>query len=526
MTTETSIYEYVKSGSEPFRDKVALWFYGKSITYSELFYKIDNAADNLYALGVKEGTVVTIHLPNCPQAVTAVYAVAKLGGICNMVHPQMPIEALRKNMAFTESDVLITSGETDAAELRDVNLLIRTAISDEDSDFDKKTADFGGIWFHELTERSTVSADMPSAETLASRCAVYMSSSGTTGTAKTVMMSHGAANRLVGNVNKLFYDEVLSDQTALSVAPLCHVFGFLADMHRTISCGAKVVIMHRWNRQSAIRLIESQAVNFMTGVPSMYLDLLRGSDLSGRIASGLRYCFIGGDAVSQELIEAIDERVGKRVAFSVYGMTETGPVACGSPYHDRKNASCYPFKDTVISVINDNGELSSVGRGEIVISSSGIMLGYLKDRQATEQAMFTKNGRTWIHTGDYGEVDEDGFMYFIARLKNIIKRKGHCVFPDDVENIISTVPLVDEVCVIGIPDSEDQTDKVCAAVVLKTGAQKDIAEEDIMACCRRELPRYSVPAVLVFVEKIPRKGIGKTDREVLRKQICLNNLPF
>ena len=108
MTTETSIYEYAKQGLALSTDKTAIWFYGKSIAYRELFEKIDNVADNLYAMGVREGTVVTIHLPNCPQAVMAIYAVAKLGGICNMVHALMPREGLKDNMAFTESDFLIT----------------------------------------------------------------------------------------------------------------------------------------------------------------------------------------------------------------------------------------------------------------------------------------------------------------------------------------------------------------------------------------------------------------------------------
>lgn len=440
-----------------------------------------------------------------------------------MVHAQTPAAALRENLAFTESDVLITGVETEVEVLSDIRLLICVDISGIDFDFDcTDRLNSDGTFFCEPIKKIVARVPELSGEDIAPHCAIYMNSSGTTGTAKTVLLSHEAINRMVENLNDIFRGEVLSEQVALSVSPLYHSLGFIAEMHRAISCGAKLVMLERWNRDLVIELIESQAINFMTGVPSMYLDLVRCSDFNSGRVSSLRYCFVGGDSITWDLIEAIDERVGgRRVAFSVYGMTEVGSAACAlTPEHDRKNASGFPLKDASIAVVDDAGVLSLSGKGELVISSAGMMLGYLKDPQTTDHVLFVQNGRKWIHTGDYGEVDEDGFVYYIARLKNVIMRKGYCVFPNDVEKAIRACAFVRDVCVLGLPDIENHTEKVCAAIVLKSEIQIEDARKAIEKACCRELPRYSVPAVLHFLEHIPYTQIGKVDREALRERLC------
>ena len=530
MMTETSIYEYAKHGLELSADKTALWFYGKSITFRELFDKIDNVADHLYAQGVREGTVVTVHLPNCPQAVMVIYAVAKLGGICNMVHAQTPAAALRENLAFTESDFLITylpdcTGVAKTALYVDISyhmgLLYRVGFQLGSDDRQMSDAGSDKVPAFDYSAKTA----LPEQHAFADKCAVYFQSSGTTGTAKIIQMSHGAINRWLENLKDLFCGEVLSDQATLSVAPLYHALGFLIEMHRCISYGAKLVILERWDRQLAADLIRGQAIQFMAGVPSMYLDLLRNPDFNGDAAKNLRHCFVGGDSISWDLIEALDRRVGRRVTFPTYAMTEIGAACALSVKHDKKNSAGYPLKGVKLGVLGEDGALSFCGRGELVICSETMMLGYLKDRQATEAALFKRDGQTWLHTGDYGEIDQDGFVFFIARLKNVIIRKGYCVFPNDVEAIIQTSSFVRDVCVVGIPDAENQTEKVCAAVVLNSDAEETAAREAITEICRRELPPYSVPSGVVFIEQIPCNRMGKIDREALRKQLCSKDLP-
>lgn len=519
MTPETSIYEYAKQALNVSADKPAIWFHDKSMTYRELFEKIDNVADHLAQLGVKEGTVVTIHLPNCPQAVIAIYAVAKLGAICNMVHPQMPEEALKQYLYFTESDCLISS---------DLKLLnqnsVRCAIHVDTISFEQSSQvkpEYAKhiLSFAYLSNHCHSQAIIPEQSFLADKCVVYMHSSGTTGISKTVMMSHKAINLWVENLKSHYCGDLLREQVSLGILPLYHTFGLFHDMHRILSYGGQLVMMQRWNCNEAIQMIKSYKVTYLSGTPSIYQSLLQHSEFAGNGISQISYCIVAGENVPTNLVCELDNRIGNGVVtFCAYGLSEVcGAVCAQSPDRRKLTTSGYPLDNTVVMVRDSNGEMHTTGKGELIVSTDSMMLGYLKDPKATEEACLHYNNKVWLKTGDYGEIDDEGYITCLGRLKEIIIRKGNNVFPSEVEKIIQQIPEVEQICVIGTQDKANTTETVCALVVLQPNVDEEKAKSYILKKCSQFLPKYAIPERIIFLAQLPHNIVGKMDRNALKE---------
>jgi len=494
VTTETSIYEYAKAGAMINPDKTAIWFYGRGITYRELFEKIDNVADHLYQRGVREGTVVTIHLPNCPEAVMAIYAVAKLGGICSMVHALTPEAALRESASFTESQILITH-----LQLNDKFVI---------------TADE----FKTLVVPCEVKSVIPDQTMYAQKCAFYIHSSGATGKPKTVMLSHSAINHCVDNTVDFFPNGDMSEQICLGVLPLFHWFGLAMDVHRNIHFGAMLIMMERWNPMEAVRFIKEHRVTLIVGVPVMFRSLLNEPSFSGSAISQLRYCYVGGDNVGTDLVELLDQRVGTvRRMLPGFGLTEATLTCVNTYKHYKIDSVGFPVKNTSVAVRKEDGTLKATGIGELVISSPTLKTGYFKDPEATSQTFFEAEGKCWIKTGDAVFIDADGFLFFKERIKNIIIHNGYNIYPGYVEDVIRSVDGVKDVCVVGVADQERNTQIVRAVLIPKQETNQEVLRMSIYETCHEKLPRYSVPRELIFVNEFPQNYLGKIDRKELSK---------
>lgn len=527
MTPATSIYEYVRQGLAVPVNKTAIWFCGKRMTYRQLFQRIDNVANNMIALGVKPGTVVTIHLPNCPQAVVAIYAVAKLGGICNMVHPLVPVEGLRKNMNFTESKILITGnhfsgcGEVDFAQT-----IIYTDISAHMGFFYKsayrmtkgKSSFRDGILFDALEKESRKPVQIPNQEEFSNCCAVYLHSSGTTGLPKAVMHSHQSLNCWVESAKVYYKEEDTSKQIVLSVIPPFHGIGFAMNLHRVLACGGTVVLMARWNAKEAVRLIKKHKITILVGVPTMYRSLLNCESFSGSKISQIKECFVGGDRTDASLKIDIDKRIGNGThLYEAYGLTET-VTACASisKTHYKEDASGYPLDQCYLAVLND-GEFYTVGSGELLVSSDTMMMGYLKMEEDTQEIFLSTMGRKWLRTGDYGEIDKDGYVYFRERIKHTIIHNGYNIYPNEVETIIRRLPEVKEVAVVGVYNQHKKTQDIRVCVVLKADQETCLPEvrENIIKACGVWLPRYALPNEIRFLTDLPQTHVGKVDYKAL-----------
>lgn len=522
MTAETSIYEYAKQSLELYKSKTALSFYGRDINYGCLFEKIDNVADNLYQFGVRCGTVVTIHLPNCPQAIISIYAVAKLGGICNMVHALTPPEAVKENMEYVESQVLIThsaelGGKASQVFLADVSYYMGLGYRVGYRLKKKRKRNKEVLRFEELIYKCDERVVIPEGSNLAQECAFYLNSSGSTGKPKTICLSHSAMNNCVANTVEFFEDDDMADQISLGVLPLFHGFGLAMDVHRNIASGSQLVLMARWNAASAVKLIKKYKVSLMVGVPTMYYDLLKQSKFQGKGISQLLRCYVGGDNVRPELIKEFDNRIGDGHHMYVgFGLTEATTTNCVNRYdHYKFESAGYPVRNTRIGVIDNEGNLLDKGEGELVISSKTLMMGYLKDEDATNKTLFWEDGKKWIRTGDQVRIDEEGFVYFESRIKDIIIRNGYNIYPDQIEEVIREIPDVENVCVVGI-ENEEYTQEIRAVVIVKSNQEK--IKKMIRQKCVQKLPRYAIPSEIVFVQEFPKNAMGKVDRKELSER--------
>lgn len=522
MTPETSVYEYAREGLRLSPKKPALWFYGRSICYTQLFESIDNVANNLYQMGVRPGTVVTIHLPNCPQAVMSFYAVAKLGGICNMVHPQIPWKSLQENMRFCESEVLITGDHFPQADLAaESTKLIYVNLYDHMGlgyklgyllkNRNRKPAK--SVSFRDLERPSQNPAQLIDQKKLAQQCVVYLNSSGTSGTPKTVMHSHVACNNWIENVTGFFHGSGWKDEVALSVFPLFHGAGLILDLHRTICGGSTQVTMTKWNAKQAVKFIRKYRVTLMNAVPLVYQSLLKQKDFCHKTTKYFTQCFVAGDHVPLELKKIFDVKAGRRTLHEGYGMTEIVTASFAtSQYTDRIEASGYPFPNCFIAVVDSEGNLKYSGEGEFVVSTNTMMLGYLKEPEATKEALFECDHKQWFRTGDYGVIDEDGYLYFLDRIKNVIIRNGYNIYPGEIEDVIRRLDSIQDVSVIGRKQNDINGEKICAFVELNVGEHTENIEEQILSICKEYLPTYSLPHQIFVLDKLPRNRMNKINR--------------
>lgn len=525
MTPETSIYEYAKQGLALSADKTALWFYGKGITYRELFRCIDNVADSLYTLGIQQGSVVTLYLPNCPQAVMAVYAVAKLGGICNMVHPLTPIEGLRKNMAFTGSGVLIAGSQCNRiGELDFAEKLIFVDISQFMGKIQgmvfrmksKPNCPVEAVDFHSLLSPCQENARIPEQTALATECVCYLNSSGTTGVPKTVMHSHMACNNWVYNAKAFFRGSSLKDEVVLSVLPFFHGSGLIMNLHQVLCAGGTQVLLAKWKAKDAVKALRSYKVTVLTGVPFLYQSLLEEKTFKGKVAKRISQCYVSGDSTPIELKKAFNERVGHPVMYEGYGMTET-VTACfsTSKYNSRIEASGYPLVNCSAAVMAENGDVRMYGSGELLLCTNTMMLGYLGDSAATEDAFMQIAGKRWFRTRDHGFIDNDGYIYFLERMKDIVIRNGYNIYPREIEMLIRKLTFVKDVTVIGKKSSGAKGEEVYVFIVITEEKGKEVAKKEVMDVCIAELPGFAIPDGIVFVEKIPRNNLNKVDKNKL-----------
>lgn len=534
MTPDTSIYEYAKQNLEQHAQRIAVRFYGNAITFEQLFQKIDCVADHLSALGVGLGTVVTIHMPNCPQVIYAVYATAKLGGICNMVHPQMPLEALKANMRETKSGILITTdnfktvGQVDFAQTVICARMnahmgpVARVLYGLKNPF---TMPRGIVDFARLEKKTAARAVCPPQETLAGTCVCYMHSSGTTGTPRIAMHCHRAFNCWVENAFWFFRHEKPSEYVALTIFPMFHGAGLVLDMHLFLSCKGTQILVAKFDAKDALRKIKRYRVNFMTGVPAMYRKLMEQRGFQGRAVSSLRQCFVSGDSITaeqkQDFDRCLDPTGKKHVMFEGYGMTEI-VVSCFANGLERYDeiSSGYPLAETCVAAVYKDGKLYRDGtEGELVVSTNTMMLGYLNDREGTQRALFEKDGRLWLRSGDIGRVRGDGAVFFKERLKNMIIRKGYNIYPGEVEACLKQLPIIRQVCVVGAADLDSGSQRVRACVILRDGeADEEAARRQILAHAERHLFRQAVPEEIRFYRAFPLNQMNKVDRRKLAEE--------
>jgi long-chain acyl-CoA synthetase len=340
--------------------------------------------------------------------------------------------------------------------------------------------------------------------------AVVIYTSGTTGRPKGAQLTH--FNMLMNalcNADKLL--DMKEDDVGIAVLPLFHIFGQTCVMNACIYKGTTVALVPRFEPEAALKAIQSAGVTIFSGVPTMYQYLLRCPELDEYDISSLRIGVSGGASMPVEVMKAVEGRFGITI-LEGYGLSETSPTATfNRSERERKVGSIgLPIWGTEAKVVDANDEEVVRGeRGELVLRGHHIMKGYHKKPDATAEAM--KNG--WFHTGDLATMDEDGYIFIVDRVKDMVVRGGFNVYPREVEEAIYEHEGVAEVAVIGVPH-EELGEEVAAVVVMKEG--ESATEEEIIAFARERVARFKYPRSVTFMDDLPKTATGK----ILKRELA------
>jgi acyl-CoA synthetase (AMP-forming)/AMP-acid ligase II len=473
---------------------------GHTLTYGELVRQIRSTAAGLAARGFGKGDVLGIYSYNRPEYLVAFYAAALLGGVATTANPLYTAEELAKQLEDSGARMLVTVPEfvERAREGADRAGITELYVFGEAE---------GAIPFAELV---AAEGEPPDVEIDPDESLVALPySSGTTGMPKGVMLTH---RNLVSNVHQV-RDAGLFEESdvLLCVLPLFHIYGLMAVAGFGLFKGMTIVTMPRFDMEQYLGLIQKHGVTVAHVVPPIILGLVNHPAVDGYDLSSVRMIFSGAAPLGADLSQACIDRLGCQV-MQGYGMTETSPVTHLVPadlQSDKLGSIGHLIANTECRLVDpETGkDVGAGGRGEIWVRGPQVMRGYLNNPDATAS---TVDEDGWLHTGDIGYVDEDGFFFIVDRVKELIKYKGLQVAPAELEGHLLTHPQVADAAVVPSPDEE--AGEVPKAFVVRRG---EVDAETLMAfVAERVAPHKRIRAV-EFVDEIPKSASGKILRRVL-----------
>ena len=538
-----SMYDKVAQIAVNYPNYIAYDFMGGKVKYKDFIRKVDECARALAAIGVKEGERVTICMPNAPQAVIMFYAVNKVGAVANMVHPLSSEKEIEFYLKESASAVCITLDRFYGKfeNIRGnvpLRSLIITSIKDVLSPVKRKgyylaagrkikkvPANAEIVWWEKFLRDGADYHGPYHVVRKAEDPAVILYSGGTTGTTKGILLSNMNFNALSQQIiatNPMFKP----GDKMLAVMPIFHGFGLGVCIHSMLSSGGRCLLIPRFNPQSYAKLLKKHKPNFIAGVPTLYEALLRLKTLNRVDLSCLKGVFSGGDSLSIELKKRFDAFLKEHNATipvrEGYGTTECVTASCLTPSHWAKEGSIgLPFPDTFYKIVKPGTEeeVPYGEEGEICLAGPTVMMEYINNPEETANTLRRHaDGLTWVHTGDLGMMDEDGFIYFRQRIKRMIVTSGYNVYPSQIENVLDAHEYVHMSCVIGVPDPL-KMQKVVAFVVLKPGLKvsQEEAKEAILEHCSKYVAKYAMPADIQFRDDMPKTLVGKVAYRILEE---------
>lgn len=538
----TSVWENLAINAKRYPDKAALVFLGCTTTYGQLCAGTERLAAYLHGLGVKKGDRVILLMQNTAQLVLAHYAILRANAVVVPVNPMNTAEELKHYITDSGAKVAITSADL-ALELAkasnalpQADALEHMVVTQFTDGFD---ADVQGVnappeawrnWL--LSERETARLDVgtvhPWKKALACTdappphvvgrddLAILPYTSGTTGQPKGCMHLHRSINH--NAVAGALWGTGTSESVVLAVVPMFHITGMVSVLHSAIYMGATLIIMPRWERELAGRLISHYQVTSWTNIPTMVIDLLASPNFASFDLSSLKYIGGGGAAMPQAVAQRLLEQYGLRFCEG-YGLTETAaPSHSNPPDHPKQQCLGIPFMSTDARVVSPDTlkEVALGEQGEIVVNGPEVFEGYWQHPEATAEAFMELDGKRFFRTGDLGRVDEEGYFFITDRLKRMINASGFKVWPAEVESLMFRHPAIQEACVISAKDAY-RGETVKAVVVLRAGHEATTAQ-DILKWCHDNMAVYKAPRIVQFVDTLPKSGSGKVMWRMLQEQ--------
>ena len=541
-----TMYEMIASAAKRKPDHVAYIFMGKKTTYPEFMKRIDAAAKGLYKMGIRKGDKVTICMANTPQALDCFYALNRIGAIPNMIHPLSAAQEIAFYLNFSKSKAILTLDQfyekvaSIQPQLENPTKILIAKVADElpiplnvlypmtkAARAVKKLPKTGCTLWYDMV-RAGKNVKLPPISNRYDECGAILYSGGTTGTTKGIMLSNLNFNALglqTIAASGFTMDEI-SDMKMLSVMPVFHGFGLGIGIHTALIAGGTCILIPQFNVKIYAETLVKQKPNLIPGVPTLFEALLRAENLEGADLSFLKGIFSGGDSLSPELKRKVDAFLKDHGCTEQiregYGTTECVTASCLTPKdYARAGSIGVPFPDTYYKIVTP-GTVEEVGpniEGEICISGPTVMMAYMENPEETRQTLRRHyDNRIWLHTGDLGHMDQDGFVYFRQRIKRMIVTSGYNVYPSQLENIIDGHEKVLLSCVIGVKDPY-RVQRVKAYVVPMPGVEPtEELKQEILNYCSQRIAKYAMPRELEFRKELPKTLVGKVAYRVLEEE--------
>jgi long-chain acyl-CoA synthetase len=539
---EKSVVELFDESTDKWKDKTALVFYGRKMSYKELRDHTDRLAMALADMGVMKGERVALLLLNSPQFVVAYFAALKAGATVTAISPVYVSPEIKHQLLDSGAKYLICQDilfdHVDKANVK-LEKVILTSITEYlpamkkflgssvlRAVYQKMSAPPTELYnregFYKLQDLiARYPPNPPKMQFNVDEDLVTLPyTGGTTGLPKGAMITHRnlVAAQYLGSV---YWGNIVQPGKEVIIAylPFYHIYGQSVVLCGGISQGYTLVIFTTPDLDDILNSIESYKATLFYSVPSLY-EALRDYARTDRVNwKRMKVLISGADALLEDTAKGWEKRTGTRI-HEGWGMTETTSVGMLSPYGKPKVGSFgVPLPNTVAGIAaTDKDDFLPVGEtGEMVVKGPEVTKGYWKKPEETEKMFMKVDGERWLRTGDLARMDEEGYFFFYDRKRDMIKYKGLAVFAREVEEVLCSHPQVKEAGVIGVPDPE-VGERVKAIVVLETEARGKIAETDITKYCEERLAHYKVPKIVEFRGEVPKTDVGKVSRRELRDE--------
>jgi long-chain acyl-CoA synthetase len=542
---DRTLYESLAHSAREWPTNTAISFMGRRFTFAELAAVTDRCAAALAARGLKAGDSATVILPNTPHVIVMLYALNRLGVRCALAHPLSAPDELAHYITETHSTWAVTL-DMFYGEVRSIldqtpaTTLVVARIPDYLSPLQRF-----GFRLTRGRKIKPVPADDPKvllwSDLLATPPAapdpgpyarpiepddgsVILFSGGTTDLPKGIELTSANFNALAVSIGVI--TGFAPGSSLLAILPTFHGFGLGICIHAVLSTGGHAILVPEFSPSIYINNLRRYQPHYIAGVPTLFEALMRQPAFAKVDFSRLLAAYCGADSLTADLKHRFDERlIGQGATTELvegYGLTECVTACVVSPKgRYRENSMGVPMPSIRVKIVDpETGVTLPYGEeGEICITGPTLMKGYVNDPEATAQTLRVHDdGRTWLHSGDIGTMDSDGYLYFLGRLKRLIKVSGVSVYPAQVEQVLEAHPSVNRACVIAMP-SDYQMSSIKAFIVLHGGVEADDAlREDLLAHCRQSLMRWAIPRVFEFRDSLPMTLVGKIAYTELEKE--------
>ncbi len=570
---EISLGDLLRKSAEKYPKSQALFFEGWRCTYEKLDLLVDQFATALLKIGVKKGDTIAIDLPNSPQFVIAYYATVRLGAIVNPIIPLHKFVEIAYQINDSKSKILIILDALyegylkgkDLSKMKTLKSIILTGITEylpkikailgtalgkiphmKKSAWPARVGNIDFYKFQELLQKG-IPIDVPDVKiNPKTDTATLIYTGGTTGIPKGVELTH--YNLSVNAQQGIAWIEGQLPETKKyrgkggvgCLIPFGHVFGISTGMNLGIANAYKLILFPSppEKRSDVLKYLMKEQAMYIPAVPTLYNQINQDPDskkYKGKLTS-LIACLSGGAALPAEVKRTFEDLTGALI-IEGYGASETSPIVTGGPFHRYKiNSTGLPMPDTLIKIVdaekgtklleicpkencNECGEKEAEKYiGELCVNGPQVMKGYFNKPEDTANALRKDSqGRTWYYTTDIACIDREGYLHIKDRKRDMIKYKGHGVFPAEVENLMYQYEPIKEVGVIGVPHPEGPGETIKAVVSLKDEYKGKITEKDIQEWCKENMSPYKYPRIIEIIDELPKTLVGKILRRELRK---------